>query len=76
VSGIAETKTSSSTYPAVLTPVVTRAIGGLQYDWLMSLVSLVFVAGLYLDGWAHNHGRVDDRFLPHGMAFFIAALRS
>lgn len=73
MSGIAETKTSSSTYPTVLTPVVTRAIGGLQYDWLMSLVSLVFVAGLYLDGWAHNHGRVDDRFFTPWHGFFYSS---
>jgi hypothetical protein len=32
------------------------------FDWTMTLLSAVFVGGLYLDGWAHTHGRVDETF--------------
>ncbi|MCE2473243.1 MAG: hypothetical protein J4G18_15395 [Anaerolineae bacterium] len=34
----------------------------LRLDWIMSLSSCAIVFGLYIDGWAHNHGRVDDSF--------------
>jgi len=39
-----------------------QSIGGLRFDWLMSILGFVFVAGLYLDGWAHAHGQVDQTF--------------
>lgn len=45
-------------------------VAGLRFDWLMALLSLVFVGGLYLDGWAHNHGRVDQSFFTPWHAFF------
>lgn len=44
-------------------------ISGLSFDWLMVLLSLAFVGGLYLDGWAHNHGRVDQSFFTPWHAF-------
>lgn len=31
-------------------------------EWLVALTGLLFVAGIFFDGWAHNHGRVDDSF--------------
>jgi hypothetical protein len=34
----------------------------MRFDWIASVLSLVFLGGLYLDGWAHTHGRVDDTF--------------
>ena len=34
----------------------------MAFDWAATLLSLAFVGGLYLDGWAHTHGRVDDTF--------------
>lgn len=49
-----------------------RAIGGLAYDWLMAGLSTVFLGGLYLDGWAHNHGKVDQSFFTPWHAFFYA----
>lgn len=73
MSGLAETKSSSGSYQAALSQAATRAIGGLRYDWLMSLVGLIFVAGLYLDGWAHNHGRVDDSFFTPWHGFFYGS---
>lgn len=34
----------------------------LGFDWTMTLLSATFVGGLFLDGWAHTHGRVDETF--------------
>ena len=39
-----------------------QPIGGLGFDRIMSLLAFVFVAGLFLDGWAHSHGLVDKTF--------------
>ena len=32
------------------------------FDWAATVLSLTFLGGLYLDGWAHTHGRVDETF--------------
>ncbi|MEZ4640702.1 MAG: hypothetical protein R2873_36400 [Caldilineaceae bacterium] len=48
------------------------AIGGIRFDWLLGIVSAVFVGGLFLDGWAHNHGKVDQSFFTPWHAFFYA----
>jgi hypothetical protein len=32
------------------------------FDWIMTVLSAVFISGLFLDGWAHTHGRVDETF--------------
>jgi TolB protein len=32
------------------------------FDWVVALLSAGLVAGLYLDIWAHAHGRVDNTF--------------
>jgi hypothetical protein len=34
----------------------------MSFDWIATLLSLTFLGGVYLDGWAHSHGRVDDTF--------------
>jgi hypothetical protein len=39
-----------------------QPIGGLRFDWLMGFMGFIFVAGLYVDGWAHAHGKVDNTF--------------
>lgn len=64
----------SATPARAFTSVSTREsrrvkISGLSFDWLMVLLSLAFVGGLYLDGWAHNHGRVDQSFFTPWHAF-------
>ena len=41
---------------------IKQPIGGLRSDCLMSIMGFLFVAGLYVDGWAHAHGRVDNTF--------------
>lgn len=53
-------------------PRQVTAIGGLAFDWGMMSLSLLFLGGLYLDGWAHNHGRVDDSFFTIWHAFFYS----
>ena len=50
----------------------TKETGGLSFDWLMAILSTIFVSGLFLDGWAHNHGRVDESFFTPWHAFFYA----
>jgi Tol biopolymer transport system component len=32
------------------------------FDWTMALLSLLVAGGIVLDGWAHNHGLVDQSF--------------
>src|SRR5258708_17223143 len=32
------------------------------YDGIFAILSAVFAGGLYLDGWAHVHGHVDQSF--------------
>ena len=34
-----------------------------RFDLIASLLSLLTAGGVYLDGWAHNHDRVDQSFL-------------
>jgi hypothetical protein len=51
----------------------TSPIGGLRFDWQFIILSLLFVVGLFIDGWAHNHGRVDDSFFtPWHLIFYSA----
>ncbi len=33
-----------------------------RFDWIMTALAAYFTAGLYLDGWAHTHGKVDQSF--------------
>ncbi len=33
-----------------------------RFEWVMTLLSLWFISGLFLDGWAHTHGQVDESF--------------
>ncbi len=49
-----------------------QRISGLSFDWLVTALSAIFVGGLYLDGWAHNHGRVDQSFFTPWHAFFYS----
>lgn len=62
--------TSSFSSPRQGETAASATVAGLRFDWLMALLSLVFVGGLYLDGWAHNHGRVDQSFFTPWHAFF------
>ena len=47
-----------------------QAIGGSGYDWTVVLLSVWFVGGLILDGWAHNHiPELESFFTPWHAAF-------
>jgi hypothetical protein len=48
------------------------AVGGVRFDWLYVLFGLWFLIGLFIDGWAHNHDRVDDTFFTPWHAIFYA----
>jgi len=42
-----------------------------RFSLAVSVLGLVFVTGVHVDGWAHNHGRVDDTFFTpwHGLLY-------
>src|SRR5271166_2443779 len=33
-----------------------------SFDWIMGILCCALVAGVVQDGWAHNHGKVDESF--------------
>lgn len=33
-----------------------------SFDWVTTLLSTCIIGGLFLDGWAHSHGKVDNTF--------------
>ena len=39
-----------------------RPAGSIRFDLWVSLLSLWFIIGLFVDGYAHNHGAVDETF--------------
>ena len=58
-----------------------QVAGGLGFDWAAVALGSVFAGGVYLDGWAHNHGKVDNTFftiwhaaLYSGYALYAAFL--
>jgi hypothetical protein len=50
-----------------------QLIGGLKFDRVMGMLSLLWVGGLYLDGWAHGHGKVDKTFFTPWHAILYSA---
>jgi len=42
------------------------------FDWTVAVLSLVWLGGVFLDGWAHTHGRVDDTFFTPWHAVLYA----
>ncbi len=60
---------------------MARAITGgppddIRLDWTVSLISCAIVFGLFIDGWAHNHDKVDDSFFTpwHALLYGAVAL--
>lgn len=45
-------------------------------DTLMGLLAFILIFGLFIDGWAHNHGKVDESFFTiyHAMMYSSYAL--
>ena len=74
--------TSSSRAGQLASPATrSRAITGrpadnTQLDWTISLISCAIVFGLFIDGWAHNHDKVDDSFFTpwHALLYGAVAL--
>ncbi|MBI2467911.1 MAG: hypothetical protein HYV62_08875 [Candidatus Rokubacteria bacterium] len=60
------------TVRATATGGLNRAPGGVGLDCAVVVLSAVFVGGLFLDGWAHAHGRVDQSFFTPWHAVFYA----
>lgn len=57
----------------------SRAIDGrpadsIRLDRAIAVFSCVNVFGLFIDGWAHNHGRVDDTFFTPWHAILYSAI--
>lgn len=44
-----------------------------RFDWTMTALSALFVAGLWVDGWAHFHDMVDDSFFTPWHFMFYSA---
>ena len=56
-----------------------RAIAGhpadsIRLDWAITIFSCINVFGLFIDGWAHNHGYVDDTFFTPWHAVLYSAI--
>ncbi len=49
-----------------------QAIGGIRFDWLMIALMMWFLGGLFVDGWAHSHGKVDNSFFTPWHALFYS----
>jgi hypothetical protein len=50
----------------------TGAIGGIRFDWVVVAANAWLVGGLVIDGWAHNHGKVDNTFFTPWHALFYS----
>jgi hypothetical protein len=50
--------------PAARRGLAALSARGLVLPWVLLATSAWTVAGIYLDGWAHNHGKVDSFFTP------------
>ena len=56
-----------------------RAIPGspadsIRLDWMIAILACINVFGLFIDGWAHNHGRVDNTFFTPWHAVLYSAI--
>lgn len=46
----------------------------IRLDWAIAIFSCINVFGLFIDGWAHNHGKVDDTFFTPWHAILYSAI--
>ncbi|MCB9136707.1 MAG: hypothetical protein H6636_14900 [Anaerolineales bacterium] len=49
------------------------ALQGAGYDWAQALLQMLFLGGLFVDGWAHFHGKVDNSFFTRWHAVFYGS---
>jgi len=68
--------TSTQSLPARSTPTRIEGypVGSIRFDWLFTLFCAWVVGGLYIDGWAHSNGRVDDSFFTPWHALLYAGV--
>lgn len=54
----------------------SHVLSGVGFDWVMAGLGGLFIGGLYIDGWAHNHlTRIETFFTPwHAMFYGSFAL--
>lgn len=50
--------------------------GTIRFDWLFTLFCTWVVFGLYIDGWAHAHDKVDDTFFTPWHALLYVGVAS
>ena len=57
--------------PHVAARLHTMRATSLRFDWTMIVLSSWFLGGLFLDGWAHTHGKADESFFTpwHGVLY-------
>ncbi|HEX9068250.1 MAG TPA: hypothetical protein VF807_05740 [Ktedonobacterales bacterium] len=52
---------------------IARIPASPRYDWIATILATWFTGGLFLDGWAHTHGRVDTTFFTPWHAVLYSA---
>lgn len=50
-------------HEGVRAQIADSPVGSGRFDWTVAALSAWVIGGAYLDGWAHNHGKVDDVFI-------------
>jgi hypothetical protein len=57
-----------------LTGAITRGFpkSSVRFDWTVVLLEAWWVGGVFVDGWAHNHGKVDQSFFTPWHAVLYA----
>src|SRR5690606_10643429 len=48
--------------------------GSVRFDLTVALLTLWFTVGLFVDGWAHNHGFTDDTFFTPWHALLYSGM--
>ena len=44
----------------------------MRFEWAVTVLGALWLSGVYLDGWAHTHGRVDETFFTPWHAVLYA----
>src|SRR5437660_3571237 len=53
----------------------TQAVSSLRFDWIMVVVSIWWLGGLFIDGWAHsNIPQLETFFTPWHAVFYSGYL--
>lgn len=51
-----------------------EATASTAYNWVAAALAILLTGGLYLDGWAHNHGKVDNTFFTPWHAILYGSM--